>query len=102
MRKLLLLACLALAVCSYLDGYSTVQFLHHSYEPETNPLFGEHPSDLRLWGEGSAIIAAEILIAWILSKRKWAWVFIAGFSLQALIHLHLFFHNMHNSHHGWR
>jgi hypothetical protein len=104
MRRLLILACLALCVCSCLDGWSTIQFLHHSYTPEANPLFGEHPSDLRVWGEGIAIIAGEILLAWwgASRRKRLGWGFAALFLTQAAIHLVLFFHNSHNSHHGWR
>jgi hypothetical protein len=104
MRRFLILACLALCVCSFLDGWSTIQFLHHSYTPEANPLFGKYPSDFRVWGEGAAIIATEILLAWWTStKRRWlGWAFVAIFLIQAVIHLTLYFHNITNSHHGWR
>jgi hypothetical protein len=104
MRRLFILACLVLCACSFLDGWSTIQFLHHSYMPEADPLFGKHPSDLRVWAEGSALIATEMALAWLAStKRRWlGWVFVAGFLFQAAIHLMLYFHNITNSHHGWR
>jgi hypothetical protein len=48
-----------LAGAAFADGLSTVHFLKKGLD-EQNPLFGKYPSKLRLFGEGAAIIAAEI------------------------------------------
>jgi hypothetical protein len=107
MKKLLLAAILILCVCSFLDGWSTMNFLHMTFNKEGDPLFGAHPSDLRLWVEGTAIIAAEVGLAWWVSlKRKWAaWAFTAVFLLQAAYQFHLYLDNARSYehiHHVWR
>lgn len=107
MKKLLLAAILILCICAFLDGWSTIQFLHRTFNKEGNPLFGPHPSDLRVWVEGTAIIAAEAGLAWWVSqKRKWAaWAFIAILLFQAAYQLHNYFDNARSYehvHHYWR
>lgn len=42
------------------DGATTQWFLHNTGAYEVKPLFGRHPSNTRLWGEGSALTAAVI------------------------------------------
>jgi hypothetical protein len=84
-----------------------MQFLHRTFNSEGNPLFGKHPSDVRLWGEGTAIILVEIGFAWwVYFKKKWlGWIFITIFLLQAAWQLHLYFENVssyEHIHHFWR
>ena len=107
LRRLLILACVVLAVCAFLDGWSTYQFLHRTANSEGDPLFGAHPSDLRLWLEGSAIIAAEMALAWwASSKREWlGWGFAAAFLAQATVHVLFYLDNARSYehiHHFWR
>jgi hypothetical protein len=94
MRRLLFAACIVLACCAFLDGWSTHLFLSHGGS-EKNPLFGLHPSQWRMWLEGTTIIAAEMLLAWIVStKRRWAaWLFTVAFLAQAVTHLYFYFTN---------
>ena len=104
LRKFLFGVCLALVVCSFLDGWSTHLFLTLGNIYEANPLFGRYPSEWRLWIEGSAIIAAEILFAWEISRRKpqlTGW-FIIALLVQIAIHLHCYCTNyaFYVAHHG--
>lgn len=97
---------LILCFCAFLDGWSTVQFLHRTFLSENNPLFGKHPSDLRVWGEGTLLIGAEIALAWWLSRRRsWmGWVCATAFLSQAAWQLHLYFSNAQSYehiHHYW-
>jgi hypothetical protein len=90
----LFIACAALACCAFADGWSTHLFLSHGGS-EKDPLFGLHPSQWRMWLEGTTIITAEILLAWKASlKMRWtAWLFATAFLVQAAIHLFFYFTN---------
>jgi len=94
-RVLLLFVCLALVYCSFLDGWSTHLFLTLGNTYEANPLFSRHPSEWRLWIEGSAIIAVEILFAWRVSRRRpqlMGW-FIVALLVQIAVHLYCYYTN---------
>lgn len=53
------------------DGGTTDQFLRKSTWIESNPVLGEHPSDVRLWGYLGAI-AAAVIVANRKLPPKWA------------------------------
>lgn len=94
-KPLLIATAVALCVCSFLDGWSTVQFLTLTHNKEGNPLFGPYPSTFQVWGEGTAIIALELAFGWwAASKRRWAgWLVAAGFLIQACWQLRNYFDN---------
>jgi hypothetical protein len=83
-----------LAGAALADGLSTVHFLKMGLG-ERNPLFGEHPSKLRLFGEGAAIIVAEITVVALLGRYA-PRVQVIGLALllvQAAAHIKLAIHN---------
>jgi len=53
------------------DGGTTVAYEHHTKFVETNPLLGEHPSELRLWSYLGAI-AAGVIVATVKLPPRWA------------------------------
>ncbi len=54
------------AAASFLDGYSTQRCVNTGACREHNPLFGDHPSNLRTYGQGAAMTAGEIgLLYWM-------------------------------------
>jgi hypothetical protein len=69
----LLIASIALAAGAIFDGISTVYALGKGGE-ERNPLFGKHPSGLRVFVQGTLIIAAEVGLSWLL----YLWNSVAG------------------------
>jgi hypothetical protein len=85
----LIIASVTLAVAAAIDGASTVHFLGlgKGYT-EANFLFGKNPSTLRVWLQGSLIIAAEIGVSWGL----YAWNPIAGTIAGALMLVQSVFH----------
>src|SRR5260370_26620621 len=65
----LLIASIALAVAAVFDGISTIYALGKGGE-ERNPLFGKHPSGLRVFVQGTIIIAAEIGLSWLVYSYR--------------------------------
>jgi hypothetical protein len=63
----LTIAAITLGLSAFYDGLSTVHFLKKPGYVEANPLLGPRPSTLRIFGEGSALIAGEILVAFLIS-----------------------------------
>jgi hypothetical protein len=86
----LLIASISLAVAATLDGISTVYALGKGRE-ERNPLFGKHPSGLRIFVQGTLIIAAEIGLSWLLYSYSSALGYIAGALLLIQSGFHFFF-----------
>src|SRR5262249_27581222 len=64
---------------------------------ELNPLFGKHPSGLRVFLQGTAIIGTEIGVSWLLHSYKPIAGTIAGavMLLQSVIHFVLGYKNFH-------
>lgn len=85
----LIIASTVLSVAALLDGVSTVHFLKNPNYDEQNPLFGKRPSTLRVYLEGSAVIAAEIGIALLVSKGALIFeaISVVGFGFQSGIHI---------------
>ncbi len=92
----LVIASIALGVAATFDGISTIYALGKGGE-ERNPLFGKHPSGLRVFIQGTLIIGAEIGISWLLYSYKPVAGAIAGalISLQAIVHVVLAYKNFH-------
>src|SRR5260370_18977082 len=89
MNYFLLAASIAVSAAALFDGMSTVRFLHDPRYEEANPAFGKHPTAARVYGEGSAIIAIELLVAWWL-QHLWGPIGYgigAGFLYHAYIHV---------------
>jgi hypothetical protein len=84
-----------LSSTALLDGLSTVNFLNRGFV-EQNSLFGSTPGKLRIFGEGGAIIATEIVLAAVISH----WSPVVGQSIvgslllaQAAFHVDRTIHN---------
>lgn len=86
----LLIASIVLAIAATLDGISTIYALGKGYE-EKNPLFGKHPSGLRVFLQGTAIIAAEIGLSWLLHSYRPLLGDIAGAGMLLQSGFHFFF-----------
>jgi hypothetical protein len=89
MNYFLLAASIAVSIAALLDGISTVRFLHDPRYEEGNAIFGRRPSAARVYGEGSAVIAIELIVAWWLQHLWWpmGYGIGAGFLYQAYIHV---------------
>jgi hypothetical protein len=86
---LLAIAAVVLSLAALADGLSTVHFRRLGVE-EINPLFGKTPSTPRIFGEGTALIAAEILTAALMSKHApdASPLFAAVFFAQSGLHIY--------------
>ena len=85
----LLIASIALAVAAVFDGISTIYALGKGAE-EQNPLFGKHPSGLRVFVQGTIIIAAEIGLSWLLYSYRPVAGDIAGVGMLIQSGFHIF------------
>lgn len=85
----LLISSIVLAVAATIDGLSTIYALGKGGE-ELNPLFGKHPSGLRVFLQGTAIIATEIVLSWLLYSYRAVLGDIAGIGLLAQSGLHFY------------
>ena len=94
MSLFLVIASIILAVAATIDGLSTIYALGKGGE-ERNPLFGKHPSGLRVFLQGTAIIGAEIGVSWLLHSYKPVAGTIAGafMLLQSVVHFVLGYKN---------
>jgi hypothetical protein len=90
----LLASSLFMAVASVFDGITTVKMLKAGYY-ETDPLFGKHPSTVRIFLEGIILVAAEIGLAFLANHWSTAVGLIcaAAFLAQGSIHI---FDGRHN------
>jgi hypothetical protein len=86
----LLIASITLAVAATFDGISTVFALGRGGE-EQNPLFGKHPSGLRVFVQGTLLIAAEIGLSWLLYSYRPVVGDIAGACMLIQSGFHIFF-----------
>src|SRR5882762_8813540 len=86
----LLIASIALAVAAVFDGISTIYALGKGGE-ERNPLFEKHPSGLRVFVQGTIIIAAEICLSWLLYSYRPVAGDIAGAVILIQSGFHMFF-----------
>lgn len=92
-----LITAILLVTGAALDGYSTWWFEHHVPDAyEQNPLFGSRPSTLRIFGEGAAIIGAELALAYRLTVAHpvWGVVVCALMIGQAALHVYEYRKNM--------
>lgn len=84
---LILIASIALAAGAIFDGISTIYALGKGGE-ERNPLFGKHPSGLRVFIQGTLIIGTEIGLAFLL----YSWNSVAGYIAAAVMLIQFGFH----------
>ena len=86
----LLIASIVLVVAAAFDGISTIYALGKGAE-EQNPLFGKHPSGLRVFVQGTLIIAAEIALSWLLFSYRPVAGNVAGVGMLVQSGFHIFF-----------
>ena len=86
----LIIAWIALGAAAIFDGISTVYALGKGGE-ERNPLFGKHPSGLRVFVQGTLIIAGEIGLSWLLYALAPVAGYVAGACLLIQVVVHIIF-----------
>jgi hypothetical protein len=89
MNYFLLASSIAVAIAALIDGISTVRFLRSPDYEETNPLFGKRPSAARVYGEGAAIIAIELAVAFSMNhvSENFGYLLGGGLLYQAYTHI---------------
>ena len=83
-KKFIAIAIVPIAITSFLDGWSTSRVIHRGGY-EMNPLLGKHPSDARIYIQGTAGTVGYLYLTYLLKKwddkeehKSYAWILPAG------------------------